>query len=183
MKRILLFVLLCAICSIGNAQKIVSDEVDGDGLRIIMCEEISVTPTLKLGLTSFRYHGMGGLRLMVRTYRNSDTNVKENMALLLKNINDEVITLNAEDNFFASPEKIQPVDGDAYVGYSTLSLYAMTEETIMKISKGIKKIRQETTDGLVDVVIDDVSIGSKLKQEYDLMEEAFKTPKSIYSDF
>ena len=105
------------------------------------------------------------------------------MVLLLKNIDDEVITLKAYDNFYASPEEIQPVDDNVYDSYYNISLYQITEENIKKISKGIKKIRQETTDGLLDEVIEDETIGAKLKQEFDLMEETFKTPKSIYSDF
>ena len=183
MKRILLLVLLCAICSIGYAQKIVSDEVDGDGMRIITCEEISVNPTFKLGLTSFRYKSMGGLRLMVFSFKTSDFTVRKDMKLLLKTINDEIITLESCETFSALRDRIKTDDGNVIVGYVNVSLYTMTEETIKKISKGIKKIRQETTDGLIDVEIDDVTIGSMLKQDFDLMEQAFKTPKSIYSDF
>lgn len=175
--------VLCAICSICYAQKIVSDEVDSEGMRIIRCEEISVSPTFKLLLSAYRCKDVSGLGLGVITYRTSYFIIKKDMVLLLKNIDDEVITLKSYDTFYASPEKIQPVDNNAYDSYYNISLYKMTEENIKKISKGIKKIRQETTDDLIDEVIDDVSIGSKLKQEYDLMEEAFKTPKSIYSDF
>lgn len=175
--------LLCAICSIGYAQKIVSDEVDGDGMRIITCEEISIKPTFKLSLTSFRYKNMGGLRLTVFSVKTSDFTVRKDMKLLLKTINDEVITLESCETFPALRDKIITDDGEVFVGYVNVSLYTMTEETIKKISKGIKKIRQETTDGLIDVEIDDATIGSMLKQNFDLMEQAFKTPKSIYSDF
>lgn len=175
--------LLFVFWSIGYSQKIVLDEVDSEGMRIIGCEYFTVSPTLKLSLSAYRCKGVSGLGLGVITYRANYFIIKKNMVLLLKNIDDEVITLKAYDNFYASPEEIQPVDDNVYDSYYNISLYQITEENIKKISKGIKKIRQETTDGLLDEVIEDETIGAKLKQEFDLMEETFKTPKSIYSDF
>lgn len=121
--------------------------------------------------------------LSVKVVNTTAYEIEKDMLLLLKNVNDEVITLKAQSNYDATVRDVHEANGCVWSDYSTIALYPICEEDIFKICQGIIKIRQECKVGTFDKEYKKDKIGAVIKAEYAQIKSALKTEKSITDGF
>ena len=186
-KSILIFVALFA-ATFANAQSIISDEVKSSGLRMIVGDAVAARDmkdqhVFFVGLSAIQKDSIEKWFLSVKVIEWNAYDINKGNVLLIKTINDETIKLVAEDHYDATVRDVhtQPF---VYSDYSTTALYPISEEDIIKISTGVKKIRQEVGRGDThDKDYKKDKIGAIIKEEYRLISNALQTKKDIYDGF
>ena len=179
MKNLVLLVL-CAFCSIANAQKIEFDHVSKDGIRTIMGETVVVRSftdkvVFKVGLSASIFEEKVIYSVIVEATSLTPYKIEKGMKLLLKDKNKNIVSLEADGDFDASVRDVHNISGMVYSDYTTSALYTISEEQISQLSEGVLKIGQEHTTGWFDKEYKKDKIGAVLKKEYTLIQEAIKT--------
>lgn len=186
-KIILLTIGIVLTCTI-QAQTI-SDNVNSQGVRVISgslenVRDFKDKVIFHVGLSALVDPDTKNTMycLGVKVVNTTAYEIEKDM-LLLKNVNDEVITLKAQSNYDATVRDVHEANGYVWSDYSTIALYPISEEDIFKICQGIIKIRQECKVGRFDKEYKKDKIGAVIKAEYAQIKSALKTEKSITDGF
>ena len=154
-KIILLTIGIVLTCTI-QAQSI-SDNVNSQGVRVISgslenVRDFKDKVIFHVGLSALVDPDTKNTMycLGVKVVNTTAYEIEKDMLLLLKNVNDEVITLKAQSNYDATVRDVHEANGYVWSDYSTIALYPISEEDIFKICQGIIKIRQECKVGTFD---------------------------------
>lgn len=185
--RKLLFVMLCAMFSIEIcAQEKIKETVDSRGLKSCFGTEFVARDTKDRVV--FRYNMCGfqnadegyDIFLCIRATSLASYTVKENSSLLIKNKDGEIVELNTPTGGDASIPDIH-TGVTVYSDYSTPVMYPVTNDDMVKISKGILKIKQETFTGAHEKEYKKDKAGERLFEQYKLIVDALGK-KSSFSD-
>lgn len=190
MKKIILLTIgIVLACTIIQAQTI-SDEVNSQGVRVISGSLENVRDfkdkiIFHVGLSALVTPDTKNTIycLGVKVVNPTAYEIEKDMLLLIKNVNDEVITLKAQSNYDATVRDVHEANGYVWSDYSTIALYPISEEDIFKICQGVTKIRQEYKAGTFDKEYKKDKIGTVIKAEYTQIKSALKTEKSITDGF
>lgn len=191
MKKTLVALMLGLVSiHLVQAQTIASDEVNSQGVRVITgsletVRDFKDKSVFNIGLSALNdtNANVTMYSLAVKVTSMTPYEIKKDMILLIKNTNDEVITLKATSDYDATVRDVHNVNGYVYSDYSTIALYPITEEEIEKITQGVTKIRQEILSGTFDKEYKKDKIGQVIKVEYQQIKNALKTTKNITDDF
>lgn len=188
MKKIFLLILLCIICSTVNAQKVISDEVTSDGIRAIICESVFVTGMsdkvkLEVALHYYADSIHSSYLLNLRAISSSPYKISKGMKLLLKDVDGNVVELEAINDADASVSEVHNINGFVYSDYSKAASYEISEETVRQLGKGVLKLRQEHSTGMFEKEWKKDKMGSILKKELAEIRHKASIKKDFHSDF
>lgn len=169
--------------------KILSDDVNSDGLRHITTSERTTMSSSEdkafiVSLRAFESESDGVRYCLEWKYVRSgvEPNIKEGSPVLLKLGNDSILNLNINNVY-------TPFPYISAVYYSTIKIYTtyfhtyIREEDLKLLEKGLKKIRTEIDNAPFDVVLKKDNISQFLLEEYNLIKEQMKEKKTFYDDF
>lgn len=188
MKKLLLLIAVFFVSCITTTEesKISSDSLSSEG-RIITCYDERVWND---GLRDFDFS--------LTAISKSDSEVSyilkigvvdiqpyeiwRGNVLLLKTVNDEIIKLHSRD-FFDSFKTNYTRKGDKI--YVANAEYIIKESDLLKLCKGVKKIRQErgTKGRWHEMVYKKDNMGWKLHNQVEAINKALKEEKTIYVNF
>lgn len=187
MKKILLFLILLSSISV-NAQKVVTDEVTSDGIRAILGESVYVTGMsdkvkLEVALHFYADSVHSSYLLNLRAVSSKPYIISKGMKLLLKDIDGNVVELEAINDADASVSEVHNINGFVYSDYSKTASYEIPEETIRQLGKGVLKLRQEHSTGKFEKEWKKDKMGSVLKKELAEIKHKASLKKDFHSDF
>lgn len=193
MKKILV-TLMISLVSISHftlqAQTIASDEVNSQGIRVVtgsleVVRDFKDKAVFNVGLSALNdpAANVTMYNLAVKVTSMTPYELKKDMVLLIKTTSGEVITLKAASDYDASVRDVHNVNGYVYSDYSTIALYPITEDEILKIAQGVTKIRQEIVAGAFDKEYKKDKVAQVIIAEYKEIKKALQTPKSITDGF
>ncbi len=168
--------------------KILSDKPNSDGLRYITTSERTTLVNngespLIVSLGAFESENGSRYFLHWRYICSSaEPVIKEDTPALLKLGDDSRLELTINNVYI-------PLPSISVVYYSTIKTYSasfwtdISEEDIVKLEKGLKKIRVEIDNAPFDVVLKKDNISPFLLEEYNLIKEQLKEKKTFYDDF
>lgn len=193
MKKILVALML-SLVSISHftlqAQTIASDEVNSEGIRVVtgsleVVRDFKDKAVFNVGLSALNdpSANVTMYSLAVKVTSMTPYELKKDMVLLLKTTTGEVIALKAASDYDASVRDVHNVNGYVYSDYSTIALYPITEEEILKMAQGVTKIRQEIVAGAFDKEYKKDKIAQVIIAEYKEIKKTLQTPKSITDGF
>lgn len=193
MKKILVALML-GLVSISHftlqAQTIASDEVNSEGIRVVtgsleVVRDFKDKAVFNVGLSALNNPSANVTMysLAVKVTSMTPYELKKDMVLLIKTTSGEVITLKAASDYDASVRDVHNVNGYVYSDYSTIALYPITEDEILKIAQGVTKIRQEIVAGAFDKEYKKDKVAQVIIAEYKEIKKALQTPKSITDGF
>lgn len=169
--------------------KILSDDVNSDGLRHITTSERTTMSSSEdkafiVSLRAFESESDGVRYCLEWKYVRSgvEPNIKEGSPVLLKLGNDSILSLSINDVY-------TPIPYITVVYYSTIKLYTtyfftyISEEELTLLGNGVKKVRAEIDNAPFDVVLKKDNISQFILEEYGLIKELLKEKKSFYDDF
>ena len=187
-----LFTFLMVVPMMAQKSEIIKDEVGSDGYRQICCNLINTRSftdkyVFNIGLYAIEKDGNVQKFFVVDVTSNTPYKVENNMALLIKTKDDEVIKLTTEVGGDASVRDIVKIANTYTHYYKTSCLYNISEEQIEKIKTGITKLRQETTTGYHEkeyTKAKDINKNSKIIiEQNNLINNALENHKTFESDF
>ena len=184
MKK-LLFVLLVILPMVACAQIIAFDRTR-DGGRIVCTDEVRATGfTEKVKqwycVSGFTFGDKTTYSIGVKTNWNEPFCIEKGMKLLLRNMNNEVITLVAESTLEVSEGTYLSPKATLKV-YTGTAYYSVSPEDMAKVAVGIKKVRIETTSDPVDKEFGSDKIGKFLSKGYQLVRKSLETKKADITD-
>lgn len=189
--------LMVALPMVAQDYKIIHDETDSDGHRVILCEKINTRTftdkqVFNIGMSAIVYthaDGRTDTTKYVGIQVNSliDYKVEKGMLLLIKTVDDDVIELYSTDACHAKLLDMIWTGSNHIKNYGASVNYKITESDLAKLKKGIVKIRQEIVAGKhekeykkekhIQKVTDAIINHDKL------INEALATEKAFDSDF
>lgn len=199
MKKMIfaLIALIVALPMVAQDYKIVHDETNSEGHRVILCNLVNTRAftdkqVFNVGLNAIVYvHADAPAdttkSVSIQVNALSDYEVKKGMVLLIKTVDEEVIELHADGNRHAKMLDMIWTGSSHIKNYGVPVDYTISENDLAKLKKGIVKIRQEIVAGkhekeykkekhiqkVTDVIINHDK----------LLNEALATEKSFDSDF
>lgn len=190
MKKLVLFLLLI-FPLVSNAQTIELDKVDEHGDRYIYCsfENLrSFSDKYIFSISLNASHPKDSPEkvfydIFLRTGANVPLAVPNGGRLLIKLKDDSIIELKTNTDFSDKIGKVQNAGTLVYTYYSITPIFSVTPEQIEQISKGVKKIRLETTTDPIDKEFKKDKIGKTIKVEYELLKQALQQNKSFSDGF
>lgn len=189
MKKLLLFVFTSLSSLFSFSQTIEIDKVNEKGDRYISG---SLEPIRSLmdkyyffvSLDAFQAKGDDEVTysIVLRTNANAPISVPKGGRLLIKLKDDSVMELRTLIEY---SDKIGEVVTGAIVhtNYSVSPSFTVTPKQIDSISKGVKKIRLETSLDPIDKEFKKDKMGRIIKEEYDLIQKALQKDKSFSDGF
>lgn len=193
MKKIFVALMLSLVSishSTLQAQTIASDEVNSQGIRVItgsleVVRDFKDKAVFNVGLSALHdpNANVTMYSLAVKVTSMTPYELKKDMVLLIKTTSGEIITLKAASNYDASVRDVHNVNGYVYSDYSTIALYPITEDEILKMAQGVTKIRQEIVAGAFDKEYKKEKVAQVIIAEYKEIKKALQTPKSITDGF
>ena len=188
MKKNLILLSFLVLSFNVNAQSIMSDEVNSEGIRHIhgsleIARDFKDKEVFSIGLSAIQIDSTEQFFLAVKVTEFSPYKVQQNSVLLLKPTMGDVITLYAMSNYDASVRDVHNVNGYVYSDYYTVALYPISKQQVLQLIGGVSKIRQETFTGTHNKEYKKDKIGNIIKEEYILISKALRTKKDIYDGF
>lgn len=110
--------------------------------------------------------------------------VLDNSKLLLKLNDDSVIELgtSAEYSNTGLDDFLYQLK-TKFTVYSIVAFYSLSERQLKQMMSGVKKIRVESSIGILDKEFKKDQIGKVLQKEYILINKALERDDDIYDDF
>lgn len=105
------------------------------------------------------------------------------MKLLLKDVDGNVVELEAINDADASVSEVHNINGFVYSDYSKAASYEISEETVRQLGKGVLKLRQEHSTGMFEKEWKKDKMGSILKKELAEIRHKASIKKDFHSDF
>jgi hypothetical protein len=190
MKKLIILACILIGSATVLAQKIQTDKVDGDGVRMISTEFVRINKgivkhKLSLSLSCLQFKGINKYSLDLFIQAAFPLSINKGSILLLKLGNDEVITLHAK---LEKEDNIGRYEGSAYgIAYRTYTIgtyYDVTEGLLERMAKfGVAKTRIEFATGNVDEEYDERKMGKIIKKHFDLINERLSKVTKITDDF
>ena len=119
----------------------------------------------------------------MKTTALSPITVPKGGKLLIKLMDDSIIELSTIMEYAGTVRDVHNINGYVYSDYTIFPSFPLSTEQIDQISKGVKKIRLETTLDVVDKEFKKDKIGQIISVEYDLIKSALSQKKSFSDDF
>lgn len=186
-----LIALMVALPMVAQDYKIIHDETDSDGHRVILCEKINTRTftdkqVFNIGMSAIVYthaDGRTDTTKYVGIQVNSliDYKVEKGMLLLIKTVDDDVIELYSTDACHAKLLDMIWTGSSHIKNYGASVSYKITESDLAKLKKGIVKIRQEIVAGKHEKEYKKVT--DAIINHDRLINEALATEKAFDSDF
>lgn len=176
---------------------IINDYVDDKGDRVISCNPHTFAspysrkekrPILRLSVLA-QVSGKDTLYHLclsvIRISENSSfsLSIKEGDVLLFKNIDNEIVKLNAEyskKDIIGSPFTY---DNITIYSYEVTTSYLISETDLRKMLKGITKVRVVYNMETYDLEIPDFILTDFLRLEYGLIFQELRKERTIYDGF
>lgn len=183
-------ILLIALLGAFNtfAQKIESDKTVNKE-RTIICSHENVRSmkdkvvfSVALCLNQSK-EGTDFYNISLKTTALSPITVPKGGKLLIKLMDDSIIELSTIMEYAGTVRDVHNINGYVYSDYTIFPSFPLSTEQIDQISKGVKKIRLETTLDVVDKEFKKDKIGQIISVEYDLIKSALSQKKSFSDDF
>lgn len=189
-KNVTRFLFVAFImCSMNTAaQKIDLDKVD-NGERTIMCSHENVRSMKDKVVFSVALNaeqnksGQVFYNFSLKATALSPITVPKGGKLLIKLMDDSIIELSTVMEYAGTVRDVHNVNGFVFSDYTIFPTFLVTEEQIDKISKGVKKIRLETTMEPADKEFKKDKIGNIVSAEYELIKKALLQKKSFNDGF
>lgn len=188
MKKFL-FLLFALSATLGvNAQKIIGDNTK-DGLRYIgtdaqVCRNFKDKLVLSASLSASVFKGKTTFNFVPNLTYTSPCETPKNGKLLIKLFDDSVIELTTAAGDKQTVRDVHNINGMVYSDYTMRPLYEITEDQLQQIiSKGVKKIRIETSPIIYDNEFKKDKIGKALGDRYELLKQALSATHSFSDGF
>lgn len=189
MKRLLIPALLFAALPI-SAQKIVIDDVQ-NGFRSTstdntVCRSTTDKMVLSVGLSSIISEEKKDTTLYLDTKIScgKPLEIRKGGLLLLKLSDDSVMELNSVIASIGNTKNLHTVSGYTYSDYSVRPSFKITPSQLNDIiSKGVKKVRIETSPEFYDKDFKKDKIGEVLATKKTVLLQTISKPKSIRGGF
>lgn len=189
MKKLLLFVFTSLSSLFSFSQTIEIDKVDEKGDRYISgslepIRSFTDKHYFFVSLDAFQAKGdeEASYSIILRTNSTSPISVPKGGRLLIRLQDDSVMELKTLIEY---TDKVGEVITGAIVhtNYSVSPSFIVTPEQIDAISKGVKKIRLETSLDPIDKEFKKDKMGRVIKEEYALIQKALQKDKSFSDGF
>ncbi len=189
MKKLVLLAVLILSSIFSFAQTIETDKINEKGDRLIAgsLEPIrSFTDKHYFFVALYAFQAKGddeaSYSIILQTNSTTPISVPQGGRLLIRLQDDSVMELRTLIEY---TDKVGKVITGAIVhtNYSIQPSFDVTPEQIDKISKGVKKIRLETSLDPIDKEFKKDKMGRVIKEEYALIQEALQKEKSFSDGF
>ncbi len=191
MRKLLLVMFTLVIGSTYTySQSIDMDKTDEHGDRYIYCSFESIRSMMDkyMFFVSLNAAQNGTNKedviysIILRTNATAPLSVPKDGRLLIKLMDDSIIELKTEIEYSDNVGEVR-TGSIVYTAYSIFPSFVVTPEQIALISKGVKKIRLETTLDPIDKEYKKDKMGKIIKAEYNLINQALSQTKSFSDDF
>ena len=179
MKKLLLFISIALYGLSGLAQEIEYDKIQ-NGERSIMCKYENVRSmkdktVFSVALSAEQNTGKDiSYFFSLKTTSNTPITVPQGGKLLLKLNDDSIMELKTLTKYEGTVRDVHNINGYVFSDYTIFPSFPINEVQISKLSKGVKKIRLETTDGYRDKEFKKDKIGIAIKGQYSLLQNQIK---------
>lgn len=188
MKKIVFLLLLIPSFLFGQNEKLLMDKVSADGTRTICTFyhyiNTGAMDTAPIGI-AFLSTIRDGIRNYFLSIKMRNVSFTEDGALLVKTSTDEILEFRQLYNEYES-ESTHYIPYQGIIEMGTALYNSSIEDLEKLINEGIKKVRVETSVGLVDREYKPKRV-EKHKKELEAMFQMIKSEslkqKDIYTDF
>ena len=181
MKNIL--IIICFLCGINSFAQEIEYDKSANGERSIMCKYESIRSmkdktVFSVALSAEKNkENITSYFLSLKTTSGTPITVPEGGKLLIKLKDDTVIELRTLMEYAGTVRDVHNVNGFVFHDYTIFPTFLVSEIQIEQISKGVKKIRLEATDGNKDKEFKKDKIGNAIKNQYLLIQNTLAKSK------